>query len=251
MKTWTLNKSNRGADVFNWVVLCFLAVRLQMDGPQSQQETGALRRAGSQWMEARVSPSAWLPCQEHFTNLHFCFLVLWDLCCVTLRYWSILSPLTLNSPGLLFCMLTSIQVFPLDSCDVSTSCLFFQNVFLCWPGGLSKAELSKKKREERRKELEAKRAERKAAKGPLKLGARKLDWWGWKERSEGGGETEREGHRLQWLNPDQWMEARHSISTESERSVGSEDILWTVPVGHDEERKTLLMLRRRLSAVYP
>ncbi|XP_072293771.1 N-terminal kinase-like protein [Eucyclogobius newberryi] len=41
--------------------------------------------------------------------------------------------------------------------------------------GLSKAELSKKKREERRKELEAKRAERKANKGPLKLGARKLD----------------------------------------------------------------------------
>uniref|UniRef100_A0A8C7ZDT1 N-terminal kinase-like protein n=1 Tax=Oryzias sinensis TaxID=183150 RepID=A0A8C7ZDT1_9TELE len=40
---------------------------------------------------------------------------------------------------------------------------------------LSKAELSKKKREERRKELEAKRAERKVAKGPLKLGARKLD----------------------------------------------------------------------------
>lgn len=46
--------------------------------------------------------------------------------------------------------------------------------FLHHPG-LSKAELSKKKREERRKELEAKRAERKAAKGPLKLGARKLD----------------------------------------------------------------------------
>ncbi|TSK28110.1 N-terminal kinase-like protein [Bagarius yarrelli] len=41
--------------------------------------------------------------------------------------------------------------------------------------GLSKAELAKKKREERRKELEAKRAERKATKGPLKLGARKLD----------------------------------------------------------------------------
>uniref|UniRef100_A0A8C8HZG2 N-terminal kinase-like protein n=1 Tax=Oncorhynchus tshawytscha TaxID=74940 RepID=A0A8C8HZG2_ONCTS len=41
--------------------------------------------------------------------------------------------------------------------------------------GLSKTELAKKKREERRKELEAKRAERKAAKGPLKLGARKLD----------------------------------------------------------------------------
>uniref|UniRef100_A0A8C1AHI3 N-terminal kinase-like protein n=1 Tax=Cyprinus carpio carpio TaxID=630221 RepID=A0A8C1AHI3_CYPCA len=41
--------------------------------------------------------------------------------------------------------------------------------------GLSKVELAKKKREERRKELEAKRAERKAAKGPLKLGARKLD----------------------------------------------------------------------------
>lgn len=47
--------------------------------------------------------------------------------------------------------------------------------FLHHPG-LSKAELNKKKREERRKELEAKRAERKAAKGPLKLGARKLDW---------------------------------------------------------------------------
>uniref|UniRef100_H2UHD3 N-terminal kinase-like protein n=1 Tax=Takifugu rubripes TaxID=31033 RepID=H2UHD3_TAKRU len=46
--------------------------------------------------------------------------------------------------------------------------------FLDHPG-LSKAELNKKKREERRKELEAKRAERKAAKGPLKLGARKLD----------------------------------------------------------------------------
>uniref|UniRef100_A0A4W5KRM8 N-terminal kinase-like protein n=1 Tax=Hucho hucho TaxID=62062 RepID=A0A4W5KRM8_9TELE len=43
------------------------------------------------------------------------------------------------------------------------------------PAGLSKAELAKKKREERRKELEAKRAERKAAKGPVKLGARKLD----------------------------------------------------------------------------
>uniref|UniRef100_A0A8C1K7C0 N-terminal kinase-like protein n=1 Tax=Cyprinus carpio TaxID=7962 RepID=A0A8C1K7C0_CYPCA len=43
------------------------------------------------------------------------------------------------------------------------------------PSGLSKVELAKKKREERRKELEAKRAERKAAKGPLKLGARKLD----------------------------------------------------------------------------
>ncbi|KTG01712.1 hypothetical protein cypCar_00018722 [Cyprinus carpio] len=43
------------------------------------------------------------------------------------------------------------------------------------PRSLSKAELAKKKREERRKELEAKRAERKAAKGPLKLGARKLD----------------------------------------------------------------------------
>ncbi|XP_048884654.1 N-terminal kinase-like protein isoform X2 [Brienomyrus brachyistius] len=41
--------------------------------------------------------------------------------------------------------------------------------------GFSKADLAKKKREERRKELEAKRAERKAAKGPLKLGARKLD----------------------------------------------------------------------------
>uniref|UniRef100_A0A8C5CQA0 N-terminal kinase-like protein n=1 Tax=Gadus morhua TaxID=8049 RepID=A0A8C5CQA0_GADMO len=41
--------------------------------------------------------------------------------------------------------------------------------------GSNKAELSKKRREERKKELEAKRAERKAAKGPLKLGARKLD----------------------------------------------------------------------------
>ncbi|KAK6466412.1 N-terminal kinase-like protein isoform X1 [Huso huso] len=41
--------------------------------------------------------------------------------------------------------------------------------------GQSRAERSRKKREERKKELEAKRAERKAAKGPLKLGARKLD----------------------------------------------------------------------------
>ncbi|XP_005988943.1 N-terminal kinase-like protein [Latimeria chalumnae] len=41
--------------------------------------------------------------------------------------------------------------------------------------GLSKAELARKKREERKKEIELKRAERKAAKGPLKLGARKVD----------------------------------------------------------------------------
>ncbi|KAL4696693.1 hypothetical protein H8959_002391 [Pygathrix nigripes] len=39
----------------------------------------------------------------------------------------------------------------------------------------AKAELARKKREERRREIEAKRAERKAAKGPMKLGARKLD----------------------------------------------------------------------------
>ncbi|XP_010634481.1 N-terminal kinase-like protein [Fukomys damarensis] len=39
----------------------------------------------------------------------------------------------------------------------------------------AKAELAKKKREERRREMEAKRAEKKAAKGPMKLGARKLD----------------------------------------------------------------------------
>ncbi|XP_042637447.1 N-terminal kinase-like protein [Orycteropus afer afer] len=38
-----------------------------------------------------------------------------------------------------------------------------------------KAELARKKREERKREMEAKRAERKAAKGPMKLGARKLD----------------------------------------------------------------------------
>nr|XP_020670750.1 N-terminal kinase-like protein [Pogona vitticeps] len=41
--------------------------------------------------------------------------------------------------------------------------------------GPSKAELARKKREERKQEMEAKRAERKAAKGPMKLGARKLD----------------------------------------------------------------------------
>ncbi|XP_015266276.1 PREDICTED: N-terminal kinase-like protein [Gekko japonicus] len=41
--------------------------------------------------------------------------------------------------------------------------------------GPSKAELARKKREERRQEMEARRAERKAAKGPMKLGARKLD----------------------------------------------------------------------------
>lgn len=39
----------------------------------------------------------------------------------------------------------------------------------------AKAELARKKREERRREMEAKRAEKKAAKGPMKLGARKLD----------------------------------------------------------------------------
>ncbi|KAM9220933.1 N-terminal kinase-like protein isoform 4-T4 [Dugong dugon] len=39
----------------------------------------------------------------------------------------------------------------------------------------AKAELARKKREERRREMEAKRAERKVAKGPMKLGARKLD----------------------------------------------------------------------------
>ena len=53
--------------------------------------------------------------------------------------------------------------------------LIWCSVWFAVPAGLSKAELSKKKREERKKELEAKRAERKAAKGPLKLGARKLD----------------------------------------------------------------------------
>ncbi|MEE6516112.1 hypothetical protein FKM82_025361, partial [Ascaphus truei] len=41
--------------------------------------------------------------------------------------------------------------------------------------GLSKAEVARKKREERHREMEAKRAERRAAKGPLKLGVRKLD----------------------------------------------------------------------------
>ncbi|XP_018409826.1 PREDICTED: N-terminal kinase-like protein [Nanorana parkeri] len=41
--------------------------------------------------------------------------------------------------------------------------------------GLSKAEIARKKREERQREIEAKRAERRAAKGPLKLGVRKLD----------------------------------------------------------------------------
>ncbi|KAM5249050.1 N-terminal kinase-like protein isoform 9-T9 [Ctenodactylus gundi] len=39
----------------------------------------------------------------------------------------------------------------------------------------AKAELARKKREERRREMEAKRAEKKGAKGPMKLGARKLD----------------------------------------------------------------------------
>nr|XP_031304268.1 N-terminal kinase-like protein isoform X4 [Camelus dromedarius] len=39
----------------------------------------------------------------------------------------------------------------------------------------AKTELARKKREERRREMEAKRAEKKAAKGPMKLGTRKLD----------------------------------------------------------------------------
>ncbi|XP_063001694.1 N-terminal kinase-like protein [Elgaria multicarinata webbii] len=41
--------------------------------------------------------------------------------------------------------------------------------------GPSKEELTRNKREERRQVMEARRAERKAAKGPMKLGARKLD----------------------------------------------------------------------------
>ncbi|XP_066439052.1 N-terminal kinase-like protein [Eleutherodactylus coqui] len=41
--------------------------------------------------------------------------------------------------------------------------------------GLSKAEIARKKREDRQREMEAKRAERRAAKGPLKLGVRKVD----------------------------------------------------------------------------
>uniref|UniRef100_A0A672MWT7 N-terminal kinase-like protein n=1 Tax=Sinocyclocheilus grahami TaxID=75366 RepID=A0A672MWT7_SINGR len=59
--------------------------------------------------------------------------------------------------------------------DLLSSVKYISNNHAFTPSGLSKAELAKKKREERRKELEAKRAERKAAKGPLKLGARKLD----------------------------------------------------------------------------
>lgn len=46
--------------------------------------------------------------------------------------------------------------------------------FFLIPGQV-KAELARKKREERRREMEAKRAEKKATKGPMKLGARKLD----------------------------------------------------------------------------
>ncbi|XP_026573470.1 N-terminal kinase-like protein [Pseudonaja textilis] len=41
--------------------------------------------------------------------------------------------------------------------------------------GPSKTDLARKKREERRQEIEARRAEKKAAKGPMKLGVRKLD----------------------------------------------------------------------------
>uniref|UniRef100_A0A8C1TWZ5 N-terminal kinase-like protein n=1 Tax=Cyprinus carpio TaxID=7962 RepID=A0A8C1TWZ5_CYPCA len=59
--------------------------------------------------------------------------------------------------------------------DLLSSVKYIPNNHALTPSGLSKVELAKKKREERRKELEAKRAERKAAKGPLKLGARKLD----------------------------------------------------------------------------
>lgn len=47
---------------------------------------------------------------------------------------------------------------------------------LCFPlPGQAKAELARKKREERRREMEAKRAEKKVARGPMKLGTRKLD----------------------------------------------------------------------------
>lgn len=105
-----------------------------MLGGLSQQETGGLRRAGSQWMETRVG--------------------------------LIIGPAIIKPQDATFT--PAISVFgPLFHCRNMP--LFFSHP------GLSKAELSKKKREERRKELEAKRAERKTAKGPLKLGARKLD----------------------------------------------------------------------------
>lgn len=49
-----------------------------------------------------------------------------------------------------------------------------ETLYFLIPGQM-KAELARKKREERRREMEAKRAEKKATKGPMKLGARKLD----------------------------------------------------------------------------
>uniref|UniRef100_A0A8C7E7D5 N-terminal kinase-like protein n=1 Tax=Naja naja TaxID=35670 RepID=A0A8C7E7D5_NAJNA len=48
-------------------------------------------------------------------------------------------------------------------------------LFLSGSAGPSKMDLARKKREERRQEIEARRAEKKPAKGPMKLGVRKLD----------------------------------------------------------------------------
>lgn len=89
-------------------------------------------------------------------------------------------------------------------CDSSVpKSLLKLNLLNCQPG-LSKAELSKKKREERRKELEAKRAERKAAKGPLKLGARKLDWWGMQRQIWGWERWEKNMHQSNWTQSSKW-----------------------------------------------
>lgn len=108
-----------------------------MVGGLSQQETGELRRAGSQWMETRVG--------------------------------LLIGPVIRNEIPQIGCHIHSSLL-----CFLGHFTLQKYTPFLHHPG-LSKAEVNKKKREERRKELEAKRAERKAAKGPLKLGARKLD----------------------------------------------------------------------------
>uniref|UniRef100_A0A8B9RFQ0 N-terminal kinase-like protein n=1 Tax=Astyanax mexicanus TaxID=7994 RepID=A0A8B9RFQ0_ASTMX len=94
--------------------------------------------------------------------------------------WSAMSSTQKKSSVRTLCMHKHIFTAVVSFAELCIYVESMQSLYCDWfcfcsIAGLSKAELAKKKREERRKELEAKRAERKAAKGPLKLGARKLD----------------------------------------------------------------------------
>lgn len=179
--------------------VCFYA-RLEIAGVRRQQETGEPRRPGSQWMGTRVG----------------------------------LLETELQTDGACHINTSFLWLFLCDS-SVPKSLLKLQ-LFFAQPG-LSKAELSKKKREERRKELEAKRAERKAAKGPLKLGARKLDWWGMQRWMWGWGRMEQNTHQSNWTRSSRWglcipqkKGPEGSVHSESCCSVRLSSILKCFPV---------------------